>query len=309
MVPRPADPGARPLRRRRTSSPGPRSQEAAYRIFLAQQRVARPALRRARAARQAAGREAAGRPGARGAGRRPRPADRRHPAALPGGRRPGPRACASATSTRPSSGVAGGAGGAGRRCGRELERLAGARGDSDDAMRRVEALVASPQPLIRLLAERVGRPSRPSRARCSRCSPVATTRAATCSTSGRSLVVGRAAVTADYDLQRHAGCTCWPAMGPMSALPAALDDGGAAVGRRSRTPRAAVRRPLRRLAGEPARRRRRDDRAAAGAARRAGGRLPAMRRITVTVCTLRRRTCETAHLPAPAGGRLRRGPR
>ena len=108
-------------------------------------------------------------PRASGGRRRPRPARRRHAAALSRGRRPRPRRCGSATSRSRSSGRTGevvldsAAAAAGR------AEDAAARGDADESMRRVEALVESPEPLIRLLAERGRAADRRSRIPSSRC--------------------------------------------------------------------------------------------------------------------------------------------
>src|SRR6185312_5526047 len=103
----------------------------------------------------------------------------------------------------------------------ELED-AGARGDSDEAMRRVEALVESPEPLIRLLAQRAeAEPSVPDPVlevltrRYYRSRDLQNVRA--------SLLVGHSAVIADYDLRgTRLHLLAW--MGPMSALPAAIDE-------------------------------------------------------------------------------------
>jgi acetyl-CoA carboxylase carboxyltransferase component/biotin carboxyl carrier protein len=103
----------------------------------------------------------------------------------------------------------------------ELED-AGARGDSDEAMRRVEALVESPEPLIRLLAQRAeAEPTVPD--------PVLEVltrryyRSRDLQNVRSSLLVGHSAVIADYDLRgTRLHLLAW--MGPMSALPAAIDE-------------------------------------------------------------------------------------
>ena len=151
-------PGAAALRRRRRWSRRPALEEAVYRIFLAQQRTGRPAARGAGAARPLAHRgRAAHRSRAGGGRRRPRPARRRHPAALPRRSATSPARCASATSRSPSSRPT--ASTSSRRpagCWPSSRRPRRG-GDTDGVERRVEALVESPEPLIRLLAERAER--------------------------------------------------------------------------------------------------------------------------------------------------------
>ncbi|NYJ08302.1 biotin carboxylase N-terminal domain-containing protein [Petropleomorpha daqingensis] len=101
----------------------------------------------------------------------------------------------------------------------ELEE-AGARGDSDAAMRRVEALVESPEPLIRLLAQRADRePTVPD--------PVLEVltrryyRSRDLQNVQSSILAGHSAVVADYDLRgTRLHLLAW--MGPMRALPAAV---------------------------------------------------------------------------------------
>ena len=254
QLPRPAVAGAAALRRPRPRArPGARG--GGYRIFLAQQRVADqlPAVA------GAAGALADRRPSCR----RRRPAtssaevlDRlivatqlRYPAVGDLARsRPLP-----ATSSEPL--VAAGPGGGPRRRPSELlaqlerERPRRRRGPCE----RVEALVASPEPLIRLLAQRAGasaagpdpvargahpallpqpRPARTCRVRCS--------------TAG-TRVSGRLRPA------RPAGCTCWSAMvADADDLAGGAGRGGAA-GRRRPGPDTRLRRPLRLLAG-PARR-------------------------------------------------------
>ena len=170
-LPGPAAPGRCGTTASHDLEPGPALEEAVYRIFLAQQRIADqlPAVlalldRWLTAAEPPAG------AGAGGGGRRPRPARRRHPAALPRGRRPRPR--------RPLP-LLRGAGRPGRpgrssstqaaRLLAELERRRRRAATTDESMRRVEALVESPEPLIRLLARarRAGdRRAGPRRSRC-----------------------------------------------------------------------------------------------------------------------------------------------
>ena len=94
------------------------------------------------------------------AGRRARPPDRGHPAALPGGRRPGPRRAvpllrAAAAAPQPGRGRT-------PRCRADLRSwtapdAAGPRPSGS------QALVASPEPLIRLLGQRIGAPAAPTR--------------------------------------------------------------------------------------------------------------------------------------------------
>ena len=106
----------------------------------------------------------------------------------------------------------------------ELEDAA-AREDTDDSMRRVEALVESPEPLIRLLAERAERQTAVP-------DPVLEVltrryyRSRDLQEVRSLLVEGRSCVTADYDV-RGTRLHLVALMGPMSDLPTAL----AAVGR------------------------------------------------------------------------------
>jgi acetyl-CoA carboxylase carboxyltransferase component len=101
----------------------------------------------------------------------------------------------------------------------ELEDAA-ARGDTDASMRRVEALVESPEPLIRLLAERADRETAVP-------DPVLEVltrrfyRSRDLQNVRSYLVGGRSAVTADYDLQ-GLRLHLVALMGPMSDLPATL---------------------------------------------------------------------------------------
>jgi acetyl/propionyl-CoA carboxylase alpha subunit/acetyl-CoA carboxylase carboxyltransferase component len=100
----------------------------------------------------------------------------------------------------------------------ELEDL-GERGDDDAAMRRVEALVESPEPLIRLLAERAERETVVP-------DPVVEVltrryyRSRDLQNVQSSVFAGRSAVTADYDLRgTRLHLLAW--MGPVRDLPAA----------------------------------------------------------------------------------------
>ncbi|UOY02574.1 ATP-binding protein [Blastococcus sp. PRF04-17] len=101
----------------------------------------------------------------------------------------------------------------------ELEEAA-ARGDSEAAMRRVEALVESPEPLIRLLAQRAERQTDVP-------DPVLEVltrryyRSRDLQNVRSLLVEGRSCVTADYDLQ-GTRLHLVALMGPMRDLPVAL---------------------------------------------------------------------------------------
>ena len=107
----------------------------------------------------------------------------------------------------------------------ELEEAGGARGDDDESMRRVEALVESPEPLIRLLAQRADRETALP-------DPVLEVltrryyRSRNLENLRSFLLEGRSCVTADYDLlgtRLHLVAL----MGAMRDLPGALS----AVGR------------------------------------------------------------------------------
>ncbi|GAA3168384.1 biotin carboxylase N-terminal domain-containing protein [Blastococcus jejuensis] len=101
----------------------------------------------------------------------------------------------------------------------ELEEAA-ARGDGEESMRRVEALVESPEPLIRLLAERAERRSAVP-------DPVLEVlsrryyRSRDLENVRSSLVEGRSCVTADYEV-RGTRLHLVALMGPIADLPAAL---------------------------------------------------------------------------------------
>ena len=235
---------------------GPALEEAVHRLFLAQQRMADQLPVGARAAGPLAERGRSCRPGRCG---------RRSPRSSTGSSSPpscaippsatSPARCGSATSRSRSSGRTGSSSSTqAERLLAELEDAA-ARGDGDESMRRVEALVESPEPLIRLLAERAERQTAVP-------DPVLEVLTRRYYRSRdlqnvRSFLRRRAARAspADYEL-RGTPLHLVALMGPMSDLPAAL----AAVGRTAAEiaePADAARRPLRVVAG-PARRPRRD---------------------------------------------------
>src|SRR4051794_26222827 len=161
----------------------------------------------------------------------------------------------------------------------ELEE-AGARGDSEAAMRRVEALVESPEPLIRLLAQRAERETDVP-------DPVLEVltrryyRSRDLQSVQSSLLAGRSAVVADYDLRgTRLHLLAW--MGPMRDLPAAL----AEVARRSADVPEQNTRLLDLYVAWPDRPADVDAMAAQLREMLAGlAPLPSMRRVTVTVCT------------------------
>ena len=287
----------------RDLEPGPALEEAVYRLFLAQQRVGRPAARRAGAARALAA--GASRPSRRPARRSADVLDRlvvatqlRYPAVGDLARAVRYRYFEEPVVRENREVILG------RRppgCWPSW-RTTGVSGDDDEAMRRVEALVESPEPLIRLLAQRAERESTIP-------DPVVEVltrryyRSRDLQNVHSEMFAGRSAVFADYDL-RGARLHLLAWMGPVRDLAGALAEvvAPARPTSRSRTPgcststspgptgrptptswSTALHEMLAPL--EP---------------------LAAMRRVTVTVCA-EGREVEVGDLPAVAG-RAGRGP-
>ena len=172
------------------------------------------------------------------------------------------------------------------------------------ASRRIEALVASPEPLIRLLAQRVERPTTPARPDRGDADPALLPQPHLQNVRS-ALLAGHVRRVRRLRAQRHSGCTCCAGWSASTTCRRRWPSAGAAVGRRARPASTLLRRPLRLLAG-PARRRRRAGGAAARHARRRWRRCTAMRRVTVTVCTPDGDVDTVTFRPSP--GRAGRGP-